>query len=146
MRRGGPALKTRAAILLEMGRPRPYAESRPVVVDEVELEEPGYGEVLVELKAAGICHSDLSVVDGSRPRPTPMVLGHEAAGIVRQTASGDVVAPGDPSAIADLWERLSAERSLLDSRPGGRAWIAEHADDDVIAERYRSVLERAVRR
>lgn len=88
MRRGGPALKTRAAILLEMGRPRPYAESRPVVVDEVELEEPGYGEVLVELKAAGICHSDLSVVDGSRPRPTPMVLGHEAAGIVRATGPG----------------------------------------------------------
>ncbi|WPD18557.1 zinc-dependent alcohol dehydrogenase family protein [Thermaerobacter composti] len=81
-------MKTRAAILLEMGRPRPYAESRPVVVDEVELEEPGYGEVLVELKAAGICHSDLSVVDGSRPRPTPMVLGHEAAGIVRATGPG----------------------------------------------------------
>lgn len=74
------------------------------------------------------------------------VVDGEAAGIVRQTASGDVVAPGDPGAIADLWERLSADRSLLDSRPGGRAWIAEHADDDVIAERYRSVLERAVRR
>ena len=89
-------MKTRAAILLEMGRPRPYADSRPVVVDELDLDGPGYGEVLVELRAAGICHSDLSVVDGSRPRPTPMVLGHEAAGIVRETGPGVVgLQPGD---------------------------------------------------
>ncbi|EKP95312.1 zinc-dependent alcohol dehydrogenase family protein [Thermaerobacter subterraneus] len=89
-------MKTRAAILVEMGRPRPYTESRPVVVDEVDLDGPGYGEVLVELKAAGICHSDLSVVDGSRPRPTPMVLGHEAAGIVRETGPGVTgLQPGD---------------------------------------------------
>ncbi len=89
-------MKTRAAILVEMGRPRPYTESHPVVVDEVDLDGPGYGEVLVELKAAGICHSDLSVVDGSRPRPTPMVLGHEAAGIVRETGPGVTsLQPGD---------------------------------------------------
>ncbi|MBO8142214.1 MAG: zinc-binding dehydrogenase [Firmicutes bacterium] len=89
-------MKTRAAILLEMGRARPYAQSQPVVVDEVELDGPGFGEALVELKAAGICHSDLSVVDGSRPRPTPMVLGHEAAGIVREVGPGVVhLQPGD---------------------------------------------------
>ena len=74
------------------------------------------------------------------------VVDGEAAAIVRQSASGDVVAPGDPDAIADLWVGLSAERSLLDSRPGGRAWIAQHADYDVIAQRYRSVLEQTVRR
>lgn len=74
------------------------------------------------------------------------VVDGEAAGLVRASASGDVVPPGDPAAIADLWERLSADRSLLDSRAGGRAWIAENADYDVIAERYRSVLEQAVRR
>lgn len=74
------------------------------------------------------------------------VVDGEAAGIVRQSASGDVVPPGDPDAIADLWERLASDRTLLDSRPGGRAWIAEHADYDVIAARYRSVLEQAVRR
>jgi alcohol dehydrogenase len=77
-------MKTRAAILYEMGLAQPYAESLPLVVDEITLAQPGPGEVLVEIAAAGLCHSDLSVVDGSRPRVMPMVLGHEASGIVRQ--------------------------------------------------------------
>ncbi|MBC8030588.1 MAG: zinc-dependent alcohol dehydrogenase family protein [Pyrinomonadaceae bacterium] len=77
-------MKTRAAVLYETGAPRPYAQSLPLVVDEIDLEGPGPGEVLVEIVGAGLCHSDLSVVDGSRPRPLPMVLGHEASGIVRE--------------------------------------------------------------
>lgn len=80
----GGAMKTRAAVLYEMGRPQPFAESLPLVVDEITLATPGPGEVLVEIGAAGLCHSDLSVVDGSRPRGMPMVLGHEASGIVRE--------------------------------------------------------------
>jgi alcohol dehydrogenase len=57
---------------------------------------PGPGEALVQIAAAGLCHSDLSVIDGSRPRPLPMVLGHEAAGIVREVGPGTPdVAPGD---------------------------------------------------
>src|SRR3990170_790254 len=77
-------MRTRAAILYEMERPGPYAISRPLVVEEVDLAGPGPGQVLVEVAAAGVCHSDLSVVDGTRPRVMPMVLGHEAAGIVRE--------------------------------------------------------------
>lgn len=77
-------MKTRAAVLYEMGASQPYAESLPLVLDEISLAEPGPGEVLVEIAAAGLCHSDLSVIDGSRPRPMPMVLGHEASGIVRE--------------------------------------------------------------
>jgi alcohol dehydrogenase len=89
-------LKTRAAILYEMGAAAPYAASRPLVVDEVDLDGPGTGEVLVEVVAAGLCHSDLSVVDGSRPRVMPMVLGHEASGIVREVGAGvDGFAAGD---------------------------------------------------
>ncbi len=80
-------MKTRAAILYEMGQSQPYAESLPLVVDEITLAEPGPGEVLVEIAAAGLCHSDLSVVDGSRPRVMPMVLGHEASGIVRDVGA-----------------------------------------------------------
>ena len=83
-------MKTRAAVLYEMGLAQPYAESSPLVVEEITLEEPGAGEVLVEIASAGLCHSDLSVVDGSRPRVMPMVLGHEASGIVR--AVGPTVA------------------------------------------------------
>lgn len=77
-------MKTKAAVLYRMGQPAPYAESKPLVVDDVELTRPQQGEVLVEVAAAGLCHSDLSVIDGSRPRLMPMLLGHEAAGIVRE--------------------------------------------------------------
>lgn len=81
-------MKTKAAVLYETGATQPYAKSLPLVVDEITLDGPGPGEVLVEIVGAGLCHSDLSVVDGSRPRPLPMVLGHEASGIVREIGSG----------------------------------------------------------
>jgi alcohol dehydrogenase len=81
-------MKTKAAVLYEMGAPRPYAESLPLVVDEITLADAGPGEVLVEIAAAGLCHSDLSVLDGSRPRKMPMVMGHEASGIVREVGAG----------------------------------------------------------
>ena len=89
-------MKTKAAVLTEMGKPFPYAESLPLRVDEITLAGPGENEVLVELAAAGLCHSDLSVIDGSRPRVMPMVLGHEASGIVREVGSAvKDLDPGD---------------------------------------------------
>ena len=79
-----------------MGLEPPYAESRPLEVAEVELDPPGPGELLVRVRAAGLCHSDLSVIDGSRPRVMPMVLGHEAAGPVVEAGPGaEGFAPGD---------------------------------------------------
>jgi alcohol dehydrogenase len=81
-------MKIRAAVIREMKRSRPYAESKPFAIEEVELEPPGEGEVLVRIKAAGLCHSDLSTVNGDRPRPMPMVLGHEAAGEVVELGPG----------------------------------------------------------
>jgi alcohol dehydrogenase len=78
-------MKVRGAVLREMGLPKPYAESAPLEVVELELAPPGPGELLVRVGAAGLCHSDLSVIDGSRPRVMPMVLGHEAAGEVVAT-------------------------------------------------------------
>lgn len=89
-------MKTTAAVLYQMGKPAPYSLSQPLVIEELELDSPGPGEVLVEVAAAGLCHSDLSVIDGSRPRRMPMVLGHEAAGVVRELGPGVVdLAPGD---------------------------------------------------
>ena len=81
-------MKTTAAVLREMEQPIPYADSRPLEIVELDLEGPGEGEVLVEVKGAGLCHSDLSVINGSRARQMPMVLGHEASGIVREVGSG----------------------------------------------------------
>jgi alcohol dehydrogenase len=87
---------TRAAVLNERGRARPYAASAPLTIEELMLDDPGPGELLVKIGAAGLCHSDLSVIDGSRPRPMPMAIGHEGAGVVE--AIGPYVAgfePGD---------------------------------------------------
>ncbi|MSR66272.1 MAG: alcohol dehydrogenase [Pedosphaera sp.] len=78
-------MKTLAATLYQMELPEPYSQSKPLIVEEVELRGPDAGEVLVEITGAGLCHSDLSVINGSRPRPMPMLLGHEATGIVRET-------------------------------------------------------------
>ena len=89
-------MRMMAAVLYEQGKPRPYAQSRPLVVEEVELEGPRAGEVLVEVKAAGLCHSDLSTIDNSRPRKLPTIPGHEGAGIVREVGAGvEGFAPGD---------------------------------------------------
>jgi len=75
-------MKTRAAVLDRMGAPLPYADSKPLRIATLDLASPGRGEVLVRIAAAGLCHSDLSVINGDRPRPMPMTLGHEAAGVV----------------------------------------------------------------
>ncbi|HWJ05864.1 MAG TPA: zinc-dependent alcohol dehydrogenase family protein [Steroidobacteraceae bacterium] len=81
-------LRIKAAVLRELGTPGPYATSRPLAIEEFELAPPGPGEVLVRVRAAGLCHSDLSVIDGNRPRPLPMVLGHEMAGVVESMGHG----------------------------------------------------------
>jgi alcohol dehydrogenase len=81
-------MRVKAAVLNKVGLPPPFAQSRPLAVVELDLAPPGRGEVLVRVRAAGLCHSDLSVIDGSRPRPTPMALGHEAAGIVEALGDG----------------------------------------------------------
>ena len=80
-------MKITAAVLEQIGLQGPYALSKPLKVQEIDLEGPGAGEVLIRIAAAGLCHSDLSVINGDRPRPMPMVLGHEAAGIVEEVGS-----------------------------------------------------------
>ncbi|MGY1781181.1 alcohol dehydrogenase catalytic domain-containing protein [Geodermatophilus sp. SYSU D01036] len=78
----------RGAVLEECGRQDPFASSRPLSISDLTLDDPGPGEVLVTLEAAGVCHSDLSVVNGDRPRPVPMLLGHEASGRVARLGAG----------------------------------------------------------
>jgi S-(hydroxymethyl)glutathione dehydrogenase / alcohol dehydrogenase len=73
-------MKINAAILWEQGK--------PLSVEEAELEAPRAGEVLVEVKSAGVCHSDLHPARGDWPARTPLVLGHEGAGVVREVGEG----------------------------------------------------------
>ncbi|WP_406008321.1 Zn-dependent alcohol dehydrogenase [Streptomyces sp. NBC_00637] len=76
---------------------------RAEVVDDLAVRDPGPGEVLVAIAAAGLCHSDLSVVDGTIPFPAPVVLGHEGAGVVEAVGAGVAhVVPGDHVALSTL--------------------------------------------
>jgi len=93
-------MKIKAAVIREMGLPQPYEKSRPMKIEEVELAPPGEREVLVQVKAASLCHSDLSTVNGDRPRQMPMVLGHEASGVVTECGPGITdIKPGDHVAL-----------------------------------------------
>ncbi|QIG38461.1 alcohol dehydrogenase catalytic domain-containing protein [Microbacterium sp. 4R-513] len=89
-------MRITGAVLETSGAEAPFTTSRPFTVGELELDPPESGELLVRIEAAGVCHSDLSVVDGNRPRPLPLLLGHEAAGIVQEVGP-DVagIVPGD---------------------------------------------------
>jgi alcohol dehydrogenase len=80
-------MKIRAGVLWESAKRRPYAESHPLSIEDVELDPPKKAEVLVQIKAVGLCHSDLVAISGERSRPVPMVIGHEAAGIVAEVGS-----------------------------------------------------------
>src|SRR3546814_10670612 len=75
-------MKMKAALLIECGMKAPYAESRPLRIEEVELDPPRENEVLVKIGGGGLCHSDLSVINGDRPRAVPLAMGHEGAGEV----------------------------------------------------------------
>lgn len=81
-------MKIRSAVLREMVAEGPFASSKPLVISELDLAPPGPGEVMVKMIAAGLCHSDLSVITGVRPRPLPMALGHEASGEVVELGAG----------------------------------------------------------
>ena len=82
-------MKIKAAVLRQSGLPRPYTESKPLSIEEVNLDPPKSNEVMIKVKAVGLCHSDLVAISGERGKPMPIVLGHEAAGII--TEIGDNV-------------------------------------------------------
>jgi len=114
-------MKTKAAVLDEMERPTPYANTRPLSIEDVELTAPGPGEVLVEIAAAGLCHSDLSVINGTRPWPIPIVLGHEAAGVVREIGAGVCdLQPGDHVVFSFL-----PVCGRCNNCVSGRGWLCE---------------------
>ncbi|MFD1037562.1 zinc-dependent alcohol dehydrogenase family protein [Virgibacillus byunsanensis] len=89
-------MKVKSAVLRELGLETPYAKSRPIKIETLDLDAPKQGEVLIKIKSASLCHSDLSVVNGSRPRALPMALGHEASGVVEEVGESVTgLKPGD---------------------------------------------------
>ena len=119
-------MRTRAAISSEIGQ--------ELIVEEVELRAPLAGEVLVEMKASGLCHTDLSVMEGNFPIELPAVLGHEGAGIVRECGPGVTgVVPGDHVILnntahcGECPPCLSGKTGLLPGHGNGRTGsIAVH--------------------
>lgn len=96
-------VSTAAVLDASGGNPRPYADHRPLRIAKLDLDPPGPEELLVRMEAAGLCHSDLSVVNGDRVRPVPMALGHEGTGIVEEVGSAvEGFAPGDRVVLAFL--------------------------------------------
>ena len=72
------------------------ANNAPLELEDIEIDDPGPGEVLLKTAASGICHSDLSVIEGGLPFPPPCVLGHEPSGVVEAVGEGVTdFAPGD---------------------------------------------------
>ncbi len=95
-------MKITAAVLDANIASPPYVTSRPLRLAELDLAAPRAGELLLRIDAAGLCHSDLSVVNGDRVRPVPMALGHEAAATVIEAGSSSAFAPGDCVVLAFL--------------------------------------------
>lgn len=83
-----PVRESRSAVLHKSPVERPYAKTKPLSLETLKLDAPGRDEVMIKIAAAGLCHSDLSVINGDRPRQTPMALGHEAAGVVVECGPG----------------------------------------------------------
>ncbi len=149
-------MRIRAAVLERTGG--------PLQLDELDLAAPGPGEVLVRLRASGVCHSDQNAIDGTAPTRCPAVLGHEGAGVVeaigtavRSVEAGDHVtlswAPacgacsecvrGLPQLCASAWPAMAAG-GLLDgtsrlSRRGEPVYhyslISSFAEACVVPER-----------
>lgn len=86
------SIRCKSAILRTIGATEPYSISKPISIEEVTIDLPQDVELLVKVVGAGLCHSDLSIINGSRPRNLPMALGHEG--------SGEVVEVGN--AISDV--------------------------------------------
>ena len=114
-------MKMKAAVLREIGAKRPYAMSEPVRIEEVELDPPQSGELLIKIAGGGLCHSDLSIINGNRARPMPLVLGHEGSGEVVEVGPGvRDIKVGDPIVF-----QFSASCGLCGNCLGGRPQLCE---------------------
>lgn len=135
-------MRMTAAVMYEQGLPTPYVQSQPFRIEEVELEGPGEGEVLVEVRAAGLCHSDLSQVAGLRKRNLPVVGGHEGAGIVREVGRGVTgFKPGD-HVVMTVASGCGHCRPCIDSRPVLCDAVSAARSQGLLANGYRRLSHR----
>ena len=81
------SITCKAAVIRNNKLTEPYKDSKPLSIEEIKISPPLENEVLVKVMGAGLCHSDLSVINGSRVMPLPLVIGHEGSGEVVELGS-----------------------------------------------------------
>ena len=81
------SITCKAAVIRDNKLTEPYKESKPLSIEEIKITPPLENEILVKVMGAGLCHSDLSVINGSRVMPLPLVIGHEGSGEVVELGS-----------------------------------------------------------
>ncbi|HBQ22607.1 MAG: alcohol dehydrogenase [SAR116 cluster bacterium] len=111
------SIKSRAVVIRECGVPGPYAERKLLSVEEVTLLPPLANELVVKIAGAGLCHSDLSVMNATRPRPMPMVLGHEGAGVVEEVGPSVTDIQVGDHVVFQFSASCGRCRSCLEGRP-----------------------------
>ena len=124
-------IRCKAAVLRTIGAPRPWAQSKPLSIEEVNLATPKSVELLVRIAGGGLCHSDLSMINGDRPRPVPIAVGHEGSGEVVEVGSAiDDVRVGD-HVVFQFAACCGRCRRCLEGRPQvcERAAIAKAAGE-----------------
>ncbi|NDA45745.1 MAG: alcohol dehydrogenase [Alphaproteobacteria bacterium] len=131
-------MQMKAAVMYEQGLPAPYAESLPYRIQDVELEGPGEDEILVEVRGAGLCHSDLSQVAGLRKRQLPVVGGHEGAGIIRDIGRAVKGFKAGDHVVMTVVSGCGHCRPCSNSRPG--------LCESVTAPRTKGLLANGARR
>lgn len=110
-------IRCKAAVLRQSGAPRPFADSKPLSIEEIELDDPKATEVVVKIAGAGLCHSDLSVINGDRPRPVPMVMGHEGSGEVVEVGSAVTDMKAGDHVVFQFSASCGRCRRCLEGRP-----------------------------
>jgi alcohol dehydrogenase, propanol-preferring len=114
-------------------------------VDELAIPEPGPGQILVRIQSAGVCGTDLHILDGMiKPDPYPMTIGHEAAGVV--VNSGEVLSPGDRVAVYNKlfcgWceQCLSGRPNVCDNEPGQLGFNTDGGDAEYVVVPERNLV------
>lgn len=124
-------IRCKAAVLRTIAAPRPWAQSKPLSIEEVNLAPPKSVELLVRIAGGGLCHSDLSMINGDRPRPVPIAIGHEGSGEVVEVGSAiDDIRVGD-HVVFQFSASCGRCRRCLEGRPQvcERAAVAKAAGE-----------------
>lgn len=107
----------KAAVLRTLGTAAPYVDSQPLQIEEITLDPPRPTEVVVKVIGAGLCHSDLSVINGSRGRDAAMVMGHEGAGEIVEIGSAVTDVKIGDHVVFQFSVSCGRCRSCLSGRP-----------------------------